>query len=134
MRMLHALTIREMCGVCVCLPGVERPRGAVAIRSALLLRDDHGASAVEQSLRASSVAETSVTGSLANGQERRRRCENAPYRASTANSRLIPALSRAGTSEIPARPLNMCAIEATNRDNQRMEWAMLTTDTGVPAS
>lgn len=35
------------------------------------------------------------------------------------------------TSEIPARPLNMAAIEATNRGNQQMAWAMLTVDAEI---
>ena len=36
------------------------------------------------------------------------------------------------TNEIPPRPLNMTAIEATNRGLASMEWAMLTTTNPVP--
>jgi hydroxyacylglutathione hydrolase len=35
------------------------------------------------------------------------------------------------SSSVPARPLNMCAIEATNRGTEDMAWAMLTTDPDV---
>lgn len=42
------------------------------------------------------------------------------------------AFVSAVTSEIPARPLNMAAIEATNRGNQDMSWAMLTEDAEIP--
>jgi hydroxyacylglutathione hydrolase len=35
------------------------------------------------------------------------------------------------TNEVPARPLNMTAIEATNRGSADMDWAMLTTSTEV---
>jgi hydroxyacylglutathione hydrolase len=37
------------------------------------------------------------------------------------------------TDGIPARPLNMTAIEATNRGNVHQEWAMLTTLPEVPS-
>jgi len=36
------------------------------------------------------------------------------------------------TNEVPARPLNMTAIEATNRGKVDMEWAMLTTSPEMP--
>lgn len=42
------------------------------------------------------------------------------------------AFVHAITSEIPARPLNMSAIEATNRGAQDMGWAMLTLDAPIP--
>jgi hydroxyacylglutathione hydrolase len=36
------------------------------------------------------------------------------------------------TSEIPPRPLNMTAVEATNRGSVDMRWAMLTSQSSVP--
>lgn len=36
------------------------------------------------------------------------------------------------TESVPARPLNMVAIEATNRGTADMEWAMLTTAPEIP--
>lgn len=36
------------------------------------------------------------------------------------------------TEEVPARPLNITAIEATNRGLAEMPWAMLTSDAPVP--
>ena len=38
------------------------------------------------------------------------------------------------TEDIPARPLNMTAIEATNRGLADMPWAMLTTSQSVPST
>jgi rhodanese-related sulfurtransferase len=35
------------------------------------------------------------------------------------------------SSSVPARPLNMSAIEATNRGTKEMTWAMLTTDPDI---
>jgi glyoxylase-like metal-dependent hydrolase (beta-lactamase superfamily II)/rhodanese-related sulfurtransferase len=35
--------------------------------------------------------------------------------------------------ELPARPLNMVAIEATNRGNEAMSWAMPLVQSGVPS-
>jgi glyoxylase-like metal-dependent hydrolase (beta-lactamase superfamily II)/rhodanese-related sulfurtransferase len=36
------------------------------------------------------------------------------------------------TKHLPERPLNMTAIEATNRGTAEMDWAMLTSDADVP--
>jgi glyoxylase-like metal-dependent hydrolase (beta-lactamase superfamily II)/rhodanese-related sulfurtransferase len=43
-----------------------------------------------------------------------------------------PQFAAALTSGVPARPLNMTAIEATNRGAADMPWAMLTTAPPVP--
>jgi rhodanese-related sulfurtransferase len=42
--------------------------------------------------------------------------------ARLARERFVAVLS----TSVPARPLNMCAIEATNRGTKHMTWAMLT--------
>jgi glyoxylase-like metal-dependent hydrolase (beta-lactamase superfamily II)/rhodanese-related sulfurtransferase len=47
--------------------------------------------------------------------------------AGLARERFMKVLS----TSVPARPLNMCAIEATNRGIKDMTWAMLTTASDV---